>query len=106
MKSLKEVVQPTAQKLCAKYLDLESYLRLHAKQAIAKEDEVDLKEKHGSTYSPFQYKLWAEMVANESHNSLDEPPAAAMFNRETRQSRSISIIDKLCAAVIPKREKG
>ena len=89
MKSLKKVVQPTAQKLCAKYLDLESYLRLHAKQAIAKEDEVDLKEKHGNTYSPFQYKLWAEMVANESHNSLDEPPAVAMFNRETRQSRSI-----------------
>jgi hypothetical protein len=84
--------------------------RIHTKQALAKEHEVDLKEKHGSTYSTFQYKLWAEMVANESHSSLDEPPAVAMFNRETRQSRShgqtdamITVIDKLCA-VIPKQE--
>lgn len=88
--------------------------RMDTKKAQAREFEVELKKKHESTYTPFQYKLWAEMYANGSHNSLEKPPSAAMFNREVKQSRSshgqsdlmVSVIEKLCTALTPKQEKG
>lgn len=88
--------------------------RIDTQKAHAKEYETELKTKHESKYTPFQYKLWAEMYANESHNSLDEPPAAAMFNRDSKQSRSshgqkevmVSAIESLCTALTPQQEKG
>ena len=88
--------------------------RIDTQKAHAKEYETELKTKHESKYTPFQLKLWAEMYANGSHNSLDEPPAAAMFNRENKQSRSshgqhevmVSVIERLCTALTPQQEKG
>ena len=77
----------------------------------AKEYELQLKAKHNDTYTPFQYKLWAEMYAKGAHNSLEEPPHAAMFQHETKQSKSshdhaavmVTVIDKLCSALTPKQ---
>ena len=40
-----------------------------------------LKDKHGSTYSPMQLCIWAEMKAVGQHMSLDTPPATSMFSR-------------------------
>ena len=88
--------------------------RIGTQKAQAKEYEMDLKKKHEGTYTPFQYKLWAEMMANGSHDSLHEPPAVAMFNREIKQSKGsnvqtdlmVTVIDKLCTALTPKPEKG
>ena len=45
--------------------------------------------KHSDTYTPLQYKLWAEMYAKGGHNSLDDPPRASVFNCKTKpQTRS------------------
>ena len=38
-----------------------------------------LKEKHGTTFSQMQYRIWAEMVANEMHSDTDTPPSSSMF---------------------------
>ena len=40
-----------------------------------------LKEKHGTTFSQMQYRIWAEMVANEMHSDTDTPPSSSMFKR-------------------------
>ena len=81
----------------------------------AKDYEAQLKAKHSDTYTPFQYKLWAEMYAKGGHNSLDDPPHASMFNRETKpQTRSahdqqavmVSVIDKLCSAISAPKQIG
>ena len=87
--------------------------RISATQQKVLETEVELKRKHGtSTYSNFQFKLWAEMYANGNHGSLDEPPAVAMFNRETKRSHAhgqadvmVSVIDKLCTALTPETKE-
>ena len=55
--------------------------RMEEKRATVEEYKRQLKEKHGNDYTGFQYKLWAEMVAVGSHNDLDEPPTASMFNK-------------------------
>lgn len=42
--------------------------------------KVQLRKKHGSTYTAVQYTLWAEMlVGGDRHDSMDEPPAVPMF---------------------------
>ena len=40
-----------------------------------------LKKKHGTTFSQMQYRIWAEMVANEMHSDTDTPPSSSMFKR-------------------------
>ena len=68
-----------------------------------KDYETKLKTKHENLYSPFQYKLWAEMLARGSHGSLDNPPQVAMFGREKTQKsihgsdlmHVVSVFDKL-----------
>ena len=75
------------------------------------ENEMELKKKHGTgTYTNFQFKLWAEMYTNGNHNSLDEPPAVAMFNREAKRSHGqsdliVSVVDKLCTALTPNEKE-
>ena len=49
-----------------------------------REEEVQntidqLKEKHGSTYTPMQVQIWSEMVVGGIHSSLDDPPVSSMF---------------------------
>ncbi|KAJ7394512.1 hypothetical protein OS493_000326 [Desmophyllum pertusum] len=42
-----------------------------------------LKERHGeSGYQPYQYKLWAEMLALGSHKSQEEPPMLPIFRNK------------------------
>ena len=83
-------------------------------RSLAKDYESQLRAKHNDAYTPFQYKLWAEMYAKGGHNSLDDPPHASMFSRETKpQNRSahdhaavmVSVIDKLCSAIATKAPK-
>lgn len=82
-------------------------------KSLTKDYESQLSAKHDA-YTPFQYKLWAEMYAKGGHNSLDDPPHASMFSRETKpQNRSahdhaavmVSVIDKLCSAIATKAPK-
>lgn len=77
------------------------------KQKVTETIET-LKEMYGITYTNFQYKLWAEMYTYGSHPHLDEPPSAAMFNRDTKRSHGhgqtdviMSVMDKLCTALTP-----
>ena len=83
-----------------------------SRKTLIKEYEQELKKKHEGSYTQFQYKLWAEMYAVEAHDSLDKPPAAAMFNRDTRhKSRGtdefmVSVISKLCNALTPNQENA
>ena len=86
--------------------------RMEEKRATVEEYERQLKEKHGNDYTGFQYKLWAEMVAVGSHNDLDEPPTASMFNKtrskpvhgensinNTVISGMMSVMNSLCQSV-------
>jgi hypothetical protein len=85
---------------------------MESNKAFVKEHELELKKKHGTLYSPFQYKLWAEMYFKSAHTSLEEPPAAAMFNRDVRSGKLgqsdlvVSVIDKLCEALTPQQARG
>ena len=84
-------------------------------RSLAKDYESQLRAKHNDAYTPFQYKLWAEMYAKGGHNSLDDPPHASMFSRETKpQNRSahdhaavmVSVIDKLCSTIATKAQSS
>ena len=56
----------------------------HGSKRQAIRDEVEdiftpLKEKHGSTYSAAQLRLWANMLQIGTHRDYDEPPKVPMF---------------------------
>lgn len=56
------------------------------KKHEGKEEKVesiltDLKSKHGTTFTPMQYRIWAEMVAGGVHCSCDDHPNTSMFLR-------------------------
>ena len=36
---------------------------------------TSLKSKHGSLYTPMQFRIWAEMIVGEVHTSHDVPPS-------------------------------
>lgn len=70
-----------------------------------------LKEKHVGKFTHFQLKVWAEMLAVGTHDTLDEPPAASMFRSgsKPRTSRSdndsvisgmMSMVNTLCESVV------
>ena len=40
-----------------------------------------LSEKHGNSYTPMQYRVWAEMHLGGVHPSLDTSPTTTMFSR-------------------------
>lgn len=40
-----------------------------------------LKEKHGTSYTSMQYRIWAEMHVGGYHSSSDDPPTTTMFTR-------------------------
>ena len=42
--------------------------------------KLQLSEKHGTDYSPLQYRLWAEMIVRiHNYSSMDLPPRVPMF---------------------------
>ena len=59
-------------------------------------------------------KLWAEMLAKEVHDFLDNPPSVAMFSRKKTSKAThgsdvnhiVSIIEKLCSALTPSQTTG
>lgn len=85
--------------------------KLCSSKELAEEHEQELQEKHGSKYTRFQYKLWAEMLASGVHNDMGEPPAASMFTRGTKQQKQpdavvsgmMSVVNTLCQAVTSKQ---
>ena len=41
-----------------------------------------LKEKHGTTtFSQMQYRIWAEMVANQMYSNTDTPTSSSMYKQ-------------------------
>lgn len=48
----------------------------------------DLKEKHGSDFTPMQVRIWSEMISGGLHSSLDEPPISSMFLRAGKGNNS------------------
>ncbi len=79
--------------------------------------EQVLSEKHGKTYTHFQYKLWAEMYVGKVHPSLEEPPNAAMFRRDNKKSNKsqpdlnntvvdgmLTVMNTLCQALTPTKQ--
>lgn len=69
------------------------------RQAI--QDEVDdifleLKESHGSQYTPAQYRLWANMVQVGTHDDYESPPKVPMFGAAGKvSSRGTSVSEAL-----------
>lgn len=49
--------------------------------------KTQLRKKHGSVYTALQYAMWAEMLADGGHDSMDEPP---MFGSRKRGSGGAS----------------
>ena len=88
----------------------------------AKEYEQKLVELHRDKWTLFQYKLWAEMLVCGTHTSVDEPPSASMFNRESKHPSSglianstlndtvvsgmMTVVTNLCQALAPKPGAG
>ena len=84
----------------------------------AKEYEQKLVELHKDKWTSFQYKLWAEMLVCGTHTSVDEPPSASMFNRESKRPSSglvanstlndtvvsgmMTVVSNFCQALVPK----
>ena len=85
--------------------------KVEERKSEAEKFEKVLSEKHGDKFSPFQYKLWAEMYVGKTHQSLEEPPAAAMFKRDTKQPKKrpdlsttsvdgvLTVMNTLCQAL-------
>lgn len=75
-----------------------------------REEEVQntidqLKEKHGSTYTPMQVRIWSEMVVGGIHSSLDDPPVSSMFVRAGgggpgKKKRDTSVSEALTQAAM------
>ena len=85
--------------------------KMEERKSEAEKYEKILSEKHGDKFSLFQYKLWAEMYVDKTHLSLEEPPAAAMFKRDTKQPKKppylnttvvdgvLTVVNTLCQAL-------
>ena len=50
----------------------------------------ELNKKHGSTYTPMQYRIWAEMKAGGLHANLDDPPTTSMFSRAGGGNKTVT----------------
>ena len=66
--------------------DIDQLAATTKKSKEVKEDKVkdiiqELKDKHGSKYNQMQYRIWSEMLVNEVHGSVDDPPSTSMFSR-------------------------
>ena len=62
----------------------------------------ELKELHGNgTYTPMQYRVWAEMHYGEVHPSLTDPPTSSMFIRvgNNPTSKKKTLNDPLTEAI-------
>lgn len=59
-----------------------------SKQQRVEDIKEQLQAKHGSEYSPMQYRLWAEMVAVGTHTSCDLPPQVPMFTGGRAKNKS------------------
>ena len=65
----------------------------------------ELKELHpGSGYTPFQYRIWAEMIIGGVHHSMDAPPTqSTMFVRAGGRKTNVktgSSNDSLSQAIV------
>ena len=40
-----------------------------------------LKDKHGTSFTPMQFRIWSEMHVGGIHSSLEDPPTSSMFVR-------------------------
>ena len=67
--------------------EVEFHRRSKKKRSDTKDDKVgqnikELKQKHGeATYTPMQYRIWAEMIVGGIYVSSDNPPSSTMFIR-------------------------
>ena len=91
--------------------------KIEERKLEAEKYEQILSEKHGNTYTQFQYKLWAEMYVGKVHPSLEEPPNAAMFRHDSKQSKKsqpdlnntvvdgmLTVMNTLCQALTPTKQ--
>jgi hypothetical protein len=67
----------------------------HTSAIKAKEAERDsivseLRERHGTTYSAVQYRLWAEMKMGRTWDSLEKQPPYPMFGEKRHRGHSAS----------------
>lgn len=85
------------------------------KKDTTREEQVEeliegLKVKHGTAYTPMQFRIWAEMIAGGVHVSHDEPPSTTMFNRsgsinvkkKTTSDVVTQVVDKIANVLSPK----
>ena len=65
-------------------------------------DEVfkDLKDKHGCKYSGPQLRLWARMITNGLHESLDDPPQVPMITGINKRQKQDSLSEALTGAAL------
>ena len=59
---------------------------------------LQLKKKHGSTYSGPQLRLWARMIVAKTHDDIDNPPNVPMITGFAQSRRSENFSDALSSA--------
>jgi len=70
-----------------------------------KEEEIDetfkgLKQKHGEKYSGPQLRLWARMIANGLHESINDPPQVPMITGHVKKKGQESLSEALAGAAV------
>jgi len=68
---------------------------LEERKEHVEEVKSELREKHGDSYTPLQYTLWAEMVCVGTHKSLDNPPKYRCL--QEKESRSLTMKCPQCS---------
>ena len=64
------------------------------------EDTVQtLKENHGKSFTAMQYRIWAEMIVGDLHDSIDDPPNTSMFSRAGNSGNKKKLKNSLTEAL-------
>ena len=60
----------------------------------------DLKQQYGENYSGPQLRLWARMIANVLHESLNDPPQMPMITGHVKKKGQKSLTEALTGAAV------
>lgn len=62
------------------------------------------KDKHGTSFTPMQFRIWSEMHVGGIHSSLEDPPTSSMFVRagtgKKKDEGNMSMAEALTQAAV------
>ena len=104
--------KPQVLKVMRKRRFKQTLRRKKKKKSSAQEDREEkvhttmeqLKEKHGTVYTPIQLRIWSESIVGGIHSSLEEAPTSSMFAKAgkgpTKKREQSSMSEALIQAAL------